>query len=136
MKTRLFFTSLFWISLLLSKPFSLFLIEMEAEPESPIPPTPPREATPEPEIKEDSPEVTETKETKSSNPSKEESSKGSNSGHSRRGRRKVHKNKTYMDKDGFMGRKSLLCLLNIFRYSKVITNTFLVSYATGASLCI
>lgn len=97
---------------------------MEAEPESPIPPTPPREATPEPEIKEDSPEVTETKETKSSNPSKEESSKGSNSGHSRRGRRKVHKNKTYMDKDGFMGRKSLLCLLNIFRYFKVITNTF------------
>lgn len=72
---------------------------MEEEPESPIPPSPPpREVTPEPETKPESPEVEEI-----DNPVPEESSKGDNSGKRKRIKKRKLVNKTYMDKDGFMG---------------------------------
>ena len=74
---------------------------MDAEPEEPIPPTPPRTTTPEP-IQSDSPEMEEVEDPI---PKKgEESTRGANSGGRRRVRRRKQVNKTYMDKDGFMGK--------------------------------
>lgn len=76
--------------------------EIEAEPESPIPPTPPREATPEPKIMEDSPTKEGSEEPVPGKSPPEESSREDSSG-KRRVRRRKQVNKTYMDKDGFMG---------------------------------
>lgn len=81
----------------------LLLTEMEAESENPIPPTPPREVTPEPEIKEASPEVEEIEDPV---PSKsDDKSKGDNSGGKRRVRRRKQVKKTTMGDDGFMGKE-------------------------------
>lgn len=77
---------------------------MEAESESPIPPTPPRVITPEPDIKEDSPEVEEIEDPVSSR--SEEASKEGESGGKKRVRRRRQVKKTFMDKEGFMGKES------------------------------
>lgn len=87
-----------------SEYFIFFCTDIEAEVDSPIPPTPPRkQATPEPEIISNSPEVEEVEDPLPKTTSKIEESSKSNNGTKRRIRKRKAVNKTYMDDQGFMG---------------------------------
>ena len=100
--------------------------DMEEDDEAPIPPTPPRQRSPAP--REPSPAPREPSPTPEREPVEEEeepvlektssakeSTKGDKSGERKRKRTKKRVNKTYMDKDGFMGKvelhAGLLCML-------------------------
>ena len=112
---------------------------MEVQPESPIPPTPPREKTP--KKKPDSPVVEVEEDPIPNKPPKEESSGKEKT--KRRVNRRKQVNKTYMDKDGFMGKiwtnayiikLYISCNLNkIAIDKKIITELFIKIKMYGTS---